>query len=187
MRQLIRDGKRRCYLCLQIFPLTTAHFYRNTHKRSGFGYLCKGCSKYEQRRFLKKRGTLIQDRNVTCARCGSSFSASDPRRKYCGSKVRRSGCSWLMRVEGRTECRRQKRGTRRLNLRFLTLTKYHYTCQYCGRKAPDVVLHVDHIKPRHYGGTNTLDNLTVACADCNLGKSDILLTEFMTPPTTSTT
>src|SRR5690606_2161299 len=45
-----------------------------------------------------------------------------------------------------------------------------FTCQYCGKKAPDVILEVDHIQPRAKGGKNDLLNLTTACIDCNRGK-----------------
>ena len=45
-----------------------------------------------------------------------------------------------------------------------------FTCQYCGRKAPDVILEVDHIKPVSKGGDNSIENLVTACWDCNRGK-----------------
>lgn len=62
-------------------------------------------------------------------------------------------------------------------LRFSVLQRDRFTCQYCGRKAPDVVLHVDHILPKSRGGTDVAENLKTACADCNLGKSDVLSRE----------
>ena len=31
-------------------------------------------------------------------------------------------------------------------------------------------LHIDHIIPKIKGGTDTLDNLVTACAECNVGK-----------------
>lgn len=61
--------------------------------------------------------------------------------------------------------------------RFAILERDHYTCQYCGAKAPDVQLEVDHIKPVSKGGTNDLDNLTTACAECNIGKGARVLEE----------
>lgn len=61
--------------------------------------------------------------------------------------------------------------------RFKILSKFNFTCQYCGRKAPEVILHVDHIHPKSKGGNNNEENLTVACRDCNLGKFDVLLQE----------
>jgi hypothetical protein len=47
-----------------------------------------------------------------------------------------------------------------------------FTCQYCGRKSPDVILHVDHITPVASGGCDDILNLVTSCIDCNLGKSD---------------
>jgi hypothetical protein len=55
-------------------------------------------------------------------------------------------------------------------LRFEVFKRDSFTCQYCGKSAPDVVLHVDHIKPVKEGGTNDIMNLITSCADCNLGK-----------------
>lgn len=55
-------------------------------------------------------------------------------------------------------------------MRFEVLKRDKFTCQYCGKQSPDVVLHLDHIKPVSKGGTNTLLNLVTSCVDCNLGK-----------------
>lgn len=58
--------------------------------------------------------------------------------------------------------------------RFAVFARDNHTCQYCGAKAPDVTLHVDHIHPVSKGGSNQSDNLITACAKCNLGKADIV-------------
>lgn len=55
-------------------------------------------------------------------------------------------------------------------LRFEILVRDHFTCQYCGRKAPEAVLHVDHRLARARGGSNDRANLITSCRDCNLGK-----------------
>jgi hypothetical protein len=55
-------------------------------------------------------------------------------------------------------------------LRFKILKRDKFTCQYCGRKAPEVVLHVDHKIPKSKGGTKSESNLVAACFDCNMGK-----------------
>lgn len=55
-------------------------------------------------------------------------------------------------------------------MRFEVFKRDKFTCQYCGKKAPDVILHADHIEPKSKGGKNTLLNLTTACDECNLGK-----------------
>lgn len=69
----------------------------------------------------------------------------------------------------------QERAARRTaigkTLRFRVLHRDAFTCQYCGRAAPDVVLHIDHQRPISRGGNNHISNLITACEDCNLGKS----------------
>ncbi len=55
-------------------------------------------------------------------------------------------------------------------IRFEVFKRDKFTCQYCGRKAPDVVLNVDHITPVAEGGTNDMLNLITACFSCNNGK-----------------
>lgn len=54
--------------------------------------------------------------------------------------------------------------------RFEVFKRDSFTCQYCGRKAPDIVLHIEHITPVSKGGKNTLMNLVTSCVECNLGK-----------------
>ncbi len=79
------------------------------------------------------------------------------------------------------DCLEKKRDKRRmpsgawLRMRFKLLEKYDFTCQYCGRKAPEVTLEIDHIYPKSKGGTDDESNLIVACKDCNLGKTDFIL------------
>ena len=57
-------------------------------------------------------------------------------------------------------------------IRFEIFKRDKFTCQYCGKKAPDVVLNIDHINPVAKGGTNELMNLITSCFDCNNGKRD---------------
>lgn len=60
-------------------------------------------------------------------------------------------------------------------LRFSVLQRDRHTCQYCGRKAPETVLTVDHIIPVAAGGRTEADNLLAACVDCNSGKGASLV------------
>jgi 5-methylcytosine-specific restriction endonuclease McrA len=41
----------------------------------------------------------------------------------------------------------------------------NFTCQYCGIKNKDLTL--DHVYPRHLGGSHTWDNLVTCCKKCN--------------------
>ena len=76
------------------------------------------------------------------------------------------------------EYRRKSDKIRRLKLRFSILKEYNFTCQYCGRKAPEVKLEIDHKYPKSKGGLDKKENYTVACRDCNIGKGDCILNEF---------
>lgn len=62
-------------------------------------------------------------------------------------------------------------------LRFEVFKRDSFKCQYCGKSSPDVILHVDHIHPVSKGGENELINLITSCVDCNLGKSDRLISD----------
>ena len=55
-------------------------------------------------------------------------------------------------------------------IRFEVFKRDSFTCQYCGQKAPDVILNIDHILPVKEGGTNELLNLITSCFPCNNGK-----------------
>jgi hypothetical protein len=57
-------------------------------------------------------------------------------------------------------------------LRFEIFKRDHFTCVYCGRTPPEVVLQIDHLEPVSAGGPDDPANLFTACSDCNLGKSD---------------
>lgn len=70
-----------------------------------------------------------------------------------------------------------KRKSLSKSLRFEVFKRDSFTCQYCGRMAPDVVLEVDHINPVANGGDNDVLNLITSCFDCNRGKGKKLLSE----------
>ena len=61
--------------------------------------------------------------------------------------------------------------------RFEVFKRDKFTCQYCGRMSPDVILEVDHIKPVAKGGENDILNLITSCRDCNRGKGKTLLSQ----------
>jgi len=54
--------------------------------------------------------------------------------------------------------------------RYQVLSRCRFRCHYCGAKAGDVRLEVDHVTPRAKGGTNGVGNLVAACPSCNRGK-----------------
>jgi hypothetical protein len=56
-------------------------------------------------------------------------------------------------------------------LRYEILRRDSNTCRYCGAKAPDVPLRVDHVTPVALGGGDDPTNLATSCEPCNAGKS----------------
>lgn len=54
--------------------------------------------------------------------------------------------------------------------RFEVFKRDNFTCQYCGRMAPNVILEIDHINPVANGGTDDILNLITSCFECNRGK-----------------
>jgi len=55
-------------------------------------------------------------------------------------------------------------------LRFEIFKRDQFTCRYCGRRTPDVVLEIDHVVPVAEGGSDDPENLVTACYECNRGK-----------------
>lgn len=51
----------------------------------------------------------------------------------------------------------------------------NFTCQYCGRHTGELT--VDHVLPRHLGGTHTWTNVVAACPVCNHRKGGRRLEE----------
>ena len=51
----------------------------------------------------------------------------------------------------------------------------NYLCQYCGRHTPDLT--IDHVFPRHLGGSHTWLNVVTACTFCNHRKGGRRLDE----------
>jgi hypothetical protein len=64
-------------------------------------------------------------------------------------------------------------------VREYLLEKWERKCAYCGKK--DIPLEVEHIIPRSKDGSNRVDNLTIACSECNLKKGNQTAEEFGYP------
>jgi hypothetical protein len=65
--------------------------------------------------------------------------------------------------------------------RFDIFNRDSFTCRYCGKTPPNVLLVVDHIIPISKGGTNDSDNLATSCEQCNQGKSATLVKHESAP------
>lgn len=64
-------------------------------------------------------------------------------------------------------------------VREYLLEKFGRKCAYCGKE--NVPLEIEHIVPRSRGGSNRVDNLTIACHECNQKKGNKTAKEFGYP------
>lgn len=61
--------------------------------------------------------------------------------------------------------------------RRLVRARASHRCEYCGlaqQDSPLAALHIEHVIPRKHGGTDDVENLALACIDCNLRKGSNL-------------
>ncbi len=75
--------------------------------------------------------------------------------------------------EAQARIKRIRRSRRAISprIRWEILERDDFTCRYCGSRAPDVVLHLDHVEPLAFGGSDDPSNLVAACETCNLSKA----------------
>jgi len=70
-----------------------------------------------------------------------------------------------------------RRRTISAHLKYQVLMRDNSTCQVCGRRAPEVRLHVDHITPLSWDTSwqpsDDPDDYQVLCEECNLGKGSL--------------
>jgi hypothetical protein len=66
-------------------------------------------------------------------------------------------------------------------VRFDIFERDRFTCTYCGRTPPHVLLELDHVIPRARDGSDDPSNLTTSCEDCNRGKAARLLNPDAVP------
>lgn len=52
-------------------------------------------------------------------------------------------------------------------------------CAYCNNQFEEANMHIEHCMPLSRGGTNSLDNVVIACETCNKRKKDKTPLEFM--------
>lgn len=81
--------------------------------------------------------------------------------------------------ELRLQKQREKRSQEKSNFKReyippdIKMQVYHrdkFKCRYCGVSNNSVKCQIDHIIPVSKGGTNDIDNLCLACKNCNLKK-----------------
>lgn len=112
--------------------------------------------------------TIKETVDIFCDKCNATDHPIPERNlskiNYFGNVV-----GWLNKVEAPSKQRNRKNYKK-------VYERDRYTCQYCGynlQYAKEFLpLHIDHLKPWSAQGGNSLNNLCVACQECNLIASD---------------
>lgn len=123
----------------------------------------------KNRRGLKKIGLR------KCLRCKNIFPLNEDNFYHNFTAKGASGFDWYCKKCHKENNKKYNCSYRRLKERFEFLKKYNFTCQYCGRKAPEIQFHIDHIFPKSKGGKSEENNLILACDECNIGKGNKIL------------
>jgi len=146
----------------------------------------KYCSESCRRIAIRNRMRELhgfREEEKTCVTCQKTFSSAKKVQKNCSKECTKEYnkqynqdryCFKINETTGSKE----KIIHGHLKLRFEIFKRDKFTCVYCGRNREDSAkLHVDHRLARHNGGSDDYSNLVTSCEECNLGKSDVLLTE----------
>lgn len=152
-----------CRICGKKFkPTHNNHIYCGNRKTKGtcsYNRLRERAKKYSMNFYWKKKGAS----HKFCKKCGKEIPRETLKRLCENCLIESKKEQW------------RKKNQRRLKLRVDIFRRDKFTCKYCGRKSPDVILEIDHIHPRSKGGLNNQNNYQTLCKDCNIGKGDYIL------------
>jgi 5-methylcytosine-specific restriction endonuclease McrA len=129
----------------------------------GSAIRCVACRKIkraqESKTYYRSLFTDYDGSTRHCIQCGTDITHHKLDRASCDN-CRPRDCSYLKHMK-------------------TLLEKHKYTCVYCGIKVCRAVPPtIDHKIPLSRGGTNVLDNLTIACRSCNARKGTKTYLEF---------
>lgn len=150
-----------CYSCKSL--KNTKEFYKDKSRKNSYSNKCKVCQLDYRKKYYNKH-------KEECLRKHKIYRLQHLEELRAKAKIRQK--------KYYEEVVRPNKRYHRTILRFKVLQRDNFTCQYCGRKVPDVVLEVDHKNPKSNDGKFIYDNLITACQQCNNGKRDIILNEF---------
>lgn len=108
-----------------------------------------------------------------CDNCGSDPDARDPQCIRCviaSSPTRIVKNQQNRRKSGKRRARRDRLNDAWFLLKWVVAFRTNERCVYCTKKLPVRLWTIDHIKPKSAGGDDSLDNLVLACTECNSDK-----------------
>ncbi len=189
----IPDGMKKCPKCDLIKPVSD--FNRNRATTDGLAWQCRQCDKeYRQAHYAKNREKILAanrqwriENPEKYEECSRAYYEANRDKKIENAK------RWATDNPERTRARARKGArVRRAKLRGVEsdnwtregiLERDGLLCSYCGYHSDDPTdFEIDHIYPLSRGGSDTEDNLTVACRPCNRSKFHSTLLDWKRLP-----
>lgn len=136
----------------------------------------------------------LNETNKQCSRCKKTKTAADfyaINRSHCiecerkDAKERMQQYNATFRGKASQALRDSRKAVKRievetdrkidddLSLHTVLWVLSDTTCAYCGKEIPEEERSLEHITPMNYGGSNTLDNITMTCITCNKVKGEL--------------
>lgn len=180
-------GFKRCTKCNTVFPATLEYFY-NKATENRMCSECKQCHSKVAKVYRESHREQFREseRRWRAAHPHRPAEIARAYRKRNPARVREANKQYYAtHPEHRKAAKHRRRarkanagGTYNQNDIKLMRKACHNKCYYCGSKFVDDRFHVDHIVPLSRGGTNSLENLVLACPHCNQTKNNKLPHEW---------
>jgi len=161
--------------------LTSAHGTRRRYLRGCRCSLCRAANAARQREWTRanpNRASEIAKKNYEshrdeCIRRATEYIAAhqDEHRAYVRSHYRRNKERYSAYRQNRRAAVAQASGTHTGEDILSQYAAQKKRCYWCGVRLGGTY-HIDHVVPLARGGSNSRENLVIACPSCNLSKRD---------------
>jgi 5-methylcytosine-specific restriction endonuclease McrA len=185
-REQLPDGLKRCPACKEIKPFTQEFYSKDITKKNQLRSLCKFCEAEKIRRWRKENPALSRERGRECAKRRRLKDPRKARDQQRATEVRhpdtvrqrkdrynKSKHGRLIRRAGYKRYIARKMNASGTHTAVDIQSQYNRQkgrCYYCKTRLNNVY-EVDHVIPLSRGGSNSPDNIVIACGPCNKHKS----------------
>lgn len=151
----------------------TTEFYKDKRTRSGLQSECKQCHTNDR---LKWRAENTDEAN---RRLRDWRKANPEKRRAQEARYRAAHPEYIPAKHGARRLRVASGNFSKTDLEYVKNSQWFggLLCYYCGCNIDDGY-HVEHVHPLSRGGTNTVNNIVLACPSCNLSKGSMTLEEW---------
>jgi 5-methylcytosine-specific restriction endonuclease McrA len=172
-------------------------FYRSKKDKSGVSSYCKECSikiskeyntnnRDKIRKYKKEYNTNNRDKINKRKKeyyNNNKDRDKDKRSKYMKEYQKTERGKLVFKLINQNRRYRKKYNTnpgdRLTTAQINYLTEIYKQCAYCNTELSSENTHIDHIHPLSKDGSHSIDNVVLACKDCNLQKNAKTLDQWL--------